>query len=362
MIKSPALDLRSATFTLFLIVFILYGSLYPFQFYWIDISPNPFTAFLATREIAPERGDVISNILAYLPLGFFAVRSYPRVSAWARVMIVASGALLFASAIEITQFYDAGRASSVYDAIANAFGAALGAVAGVLIAQLTGAMLLLTAFFGSRLLPFFPSFDFSKYATAFDTSLEPLDIFRSFALWLAAGALIEVVFGPKRLRILIGGMVLVFLARLVLMDTTLAASEIVGGLSAALLWMFVLTKLESRTKIVCAVFTTFITVDALRPFHFDPFPRRFSWIPFRSFMQGLRESGSRVFLEKTFMYGALVWFLHRSGLSRLSAAGGALVLVFVLRIAQTYLPGRSAEITDALMVLIFSGLLWLLPD
>jgi hypothetical protein len=56
-----------------------------------------------------------------------------------------------------------------------------------------------------------------------------------------------------------------------------------------------------------------------------------------------------------------VWVLARAGLKH----GRAMVAagwVLALRVAQTYLPGRSAEITDAIMVLGLAGVMKLLAE
>jgi hypothetical protein len=80
-------------------------------------------------------------------------------------------------------------------------------------------------------------------------------------------------------------------------------------------------------------------------------------MPFRSFLRGPIEVNIRSFLEKTFMYGTLLWVLVRNGVPLRAAAVLGAVLVFGLRLLQMYLPGRSAEITDAVMVLLLAGLM-----
>ena len=366
MTSSPSFDSRSAAITVFLLALILYGSFYPFAFYSAHVS-GLLLAFWATAHQPFDRGDFVSNILLYLPLGFFAVRCFPQFPAIARVPAVALAAALLATSIELAQFFDRGRAPSVFDVAANAMGATLGAAAGAVLRRITAPMLLLAAWMGARLLPYVPSLHFSKYEFALrslfvNPQFSSLDVFRYFALWLAAALLAQTVFGERGRRVLILAILLVFAARIVLSDSLLAPSEVAGAAAAAILWISILSRLESRTVIVCAILVCFITLDALRPFHFENFRRPFEWVPFKSFMDGPRESGSRIFLEKTFIYGAFVWLLQRSGLSLTVAALSACALVFCLRLMQTSLPGRSAEITDPLMVLIFSGFLALLPD
>jgi VanZ family protein len=368
MTVSSQLDLRSAAIALLLLALVLYGSLYPFLFYSSDVPGGPLVAFWAPVHEPLDRGDVISNILIYLPLGFFAVRCFPRRPALVRFAMVALSGTVLAISIELTQFYDVGRDPSVVDAAANAAGATIGAAAGVLIRRISGPMLLLAAWLGARSIPFFPSLNVHKWALAlrpvFVTPyLEPLQFLSYFALWLAAAALLEAIFRERRGRpALIVAILLVFVARIVVIDLSLSVSEVAGAAAAGILWTGVLWRLESRGAIVCALFIAFVTLDALRPFHFEHARRAFGWLPFRSFIDGPRESGSRTFLEKTFIYGGLVWLMRRAGLSLAIATLATFALVFTLRLIQTYLPGRSAEITDPAMVLIFAGFLAFLPD
>jgi hypothetical protein len=51
----------------------------------------------------------------------------------------------------------------------------------------------------------------------------------------------------------------------------------------------------------------------------------------------------------------MIWLLARAGLSIGVAAAVGVPLVLGLRRIQVYLPGRSAEITDAMLVLMFAG-------
>jgi VanZ family protein len=53
----------------------------------------------------------------------------------------------------------------------------------------------------------------------------------------------------------------------------------------------------------------------------------------------------------------MVWLLVRAGLSHGAAAALGAALVFGLRVTQIYLPGRSAEITDTILVLMLAGMM-----
>jgi hypothetical protein len=149
-------------------------------------------------------------------------------------------------------------------------------------------------------------------------------------------------------------------ARVAIEGVAISPAELQGGALAAIAWIFGISKMPKHDRMAAAIFVVFVILDALRPFHFLARPRSFHWVPFLGFMEGPRESGSRVFLLKTYIYGSLVWLLARTGLSYSMTAIAAAGLVLTLRFIQVYLPGRSAEIGDAIMVLILAAVMALL--
>jgi hypothetical protein len=110
------------------------------------------------------------------------------------------------------------------------------------------------------------------------------------------------------------------------------------------------------------LFAVHVSISALRPFEFLATPRPFEWVPFFSLMLASRETAVRAFLEKAFMYGTLPWLMVPAGWTLRKSALLSTGLVLVLRLAQTFLPGRSAEITDAMMVLGLAGVMALLGE
>ena len=133
-----------------------------------------------------------------------------------------------------------------------------------------------------------------------------------------------------------------------------------GGAAAALIWLW-LSRLESRSIVVAAVFAGSAITQALEPFKFDRVARPFGLIPFRSFMISI-ENVVQVFFEKAFTYGALVWLWIRAGIPFWAAVTLGGLLELLLRLMQVYLPGRSAEITDTVMVLLLAAGLKLMGE
>lgn len=331
---------RFAILTAGVVALILYGSLYPFAFH--ACGPPRF----AHTGILSDRGDVLSNVLLYLPLGFFGTLWLRRS---ALTVAVAGTALSFA--IELAQSCDYGRVPSLADIYANGAGTVLGCLAASAVREPGFAAVAVACWIGSRLLPYLPSLNLGKYRAAIHAVFatpQPLPAFHYFALWLAAAAFLS------SQASLVFAIVVVLAARVAIVDVAPLPAEAVGAVCAAILWSLV-SRWRGRFALVATVFLAFVVVSALEPFHFLAAPRHFGWIPFESFMNGPRENASRVFLEKSFTYAALVWLPVRAGMSLGRATALAAGLVFVLRVAQVYLPGRSAEVTDAVMVLMMAG-------
>jgi VanZ family protein len=74
-------------------------------------------------------------------------------------------------------------------------------------------------------------------------------------------------------------------------------------------------------------------------------------------MRGSIELNIRSLLEKTFLYGSMVWLMVRAGIRFTPAVILSAAFVLSLRIGQLFLPGRSAEITDPIIVLIVAGVM-----
>ena len=58
----------------------------------------------------------------------------------------------------------------------------------------------------------------------------------------------------------------------------------------------------------------------------------------------------------------MLWLVNRAGLAWLPATLLTAALVMALRLTQMWLPGRSAEITDVMMVLILAAVMKVLEQ
>jgi hypothetical protein len=74
-------------------------------------------------------------------------------------------------------------------------------------------------------------------------------------------------------------------------------------------------------------------------------------MPFLSFMQGSIDVDVQSFLEKFFLYGGLIWLLSEAGVTTRLSILAVSAVVLLASFVQVFVPGRSAEITDAILAL-----------
>ncbi len=315
---------------------------------------------------------MLANVLLYIPFGFFFAAVLLRLALPLRVVssVMVGAALSFC--VEFGQLYDFGRDSAMSDVFTNILGTLIGSLAGVALSsdlrlpywtrfrRSPFAVLLLVSWFAYRLFPYVPVIDLHKYWHAVRPLLDgpgppPADVFRYFASWLVVGALFESIWGTSGRLMLPAALAVVFCARVGIADIAPSQAEVAGGSAAVAVWLIWLSKSERRAPIVAAILAAAICVEALRPFQFLAVPRAFEWRPFRGFIDGSPWIAVPSVLSKFFLYGALVWALLWCGMNWTITAVSSAVFVFVLHYLQVYVPGRSAEVSDALLVLAASA-------
>jgi len=367
--------------TALILLVIVYGSLYPFEFHEPNGGVGALTTLILTWNVPPAGlGDLGANVLLYFPLGFFGVLS---VRAGKRIgnRLIPTILLGFALCVtmELIQYYDAGRVTNFSDVYLNTSGTALGAVAGLIVgtdfrwpyARKAFAApvpcLLFVAWLAYRLFPYVPTTDLHKYWDALKPivltpSLPLYDFFRYTVMWLTISHIIEAIVGQNRSRVLIPIMVAgTFAAKIMIVTKVLTVAEILGAILAFALWVMAL-RMSVRIRFAAAavLLAALVIAERLEPFYFTPFENHFGWIPFLSLMEGSLEVNIQSFLEKFFLYGSLMWLLTASGMRLSGAAILVSATLFVTSMVEVYLPNRSAEITDAVMALLIGAMFGLI--
>lgn len=361
------------------VLFILYGSLYPFD-YRERFYPGGSAAFLlSTWREWDDRRDLLSNILLYIPFGCFAALALPGgCPGIIRVLAGILGGALLSVCMETSQFNVPERYPSMGDVYADSIGAALGAVAAALVgagarwplvgeflAQQRSAMLLVM-WAAYRLYPYRPAIDVHKLVLTMQTivfipSLPP-DAFARFTIvWMFIGSILDSLYGFPRWLLLFPLLAASeFLGRLLVVSVDLKLADIAGAAAAFAIWLL-LRWLPWRFSILSVAFAALVTTLRLMPFTFEPVGRPFGWVPFYSMMYGSGDVAIQSFCEKFYLYGGLIWLLCRAGMNLGVAIELTTLLLFATSYAETWLPGRSAEITDVVMALMIGGVFALFP-
>jgi VanZ family protein len=267
-------------------------------------------------------------------------------------------------ALELAQLYTPTRVASLWDLLLNVVGGAAGALAAPVLLRLgTGlgrpaladrfALLLLACWLMGRLHPYVPTLDLGEWRASLAPLLrEPLDAWRALriaVLWWLAGRLTEAAF--PRAAWLVPPLVLATLAAAVpIAARALGWADVAGGLGGLLLWAL-LRRVRLGDALLVPAMVAVVLAEGLAPYAFLSAPRDFSFVPFASAIGGSFGAGMQAILYKTLLFGGLLWALLRLGAPFAPSLGFVLLLTLAVSIAQRWLPGRSAEITDALIAL-----------
>jgi hypothetical protein len=279
--------------------------------------------------------------------------------------------------VELLQVGIVGRTTSMGDVYANSIGSTLGAAAGIaiggsfrwpLLRELgdnLAPVTLIAAWMGYRLYPYVPTTDLHKYWRSIRSliqtpSLPAGDVLRFSIVWLCLASVVEDIFGFRRWLLLFPALVGAEIAgRIVMLHASVQLYDIVGGLLAWGVWLVLLRWMPGRRVVLAALFLGLVVFGRLEPFRFGA-PGSYGWVPFLPLMRGSIAVAVQSFCEKVLLYGGLIWLLDRAGLGLRAATLLTATALLATSLAQVYLPGRSASITDPVMALLIGGMFGLL--
>lgn len=357
----------------FVTLAIVYGSLYPWHF---DFTRGHAGALWILLHSWPHRWnrflvrDAGLNVLIYAPFGGAAFRSLGRRFGPVRAMpaAVLLGAAL-SIAMELLQVYVPGRDCSILDVIANTTGAAAGAIVlavwrvqlepGVPPRRDHAALLVVACWAGFQWFPFFPALGRTALAASIGALVrspwyQPVEIWATTAEWFGAAILLEAWWPTVQ-----DGWIPAFMAgcfaRLLIHGRILTWPE-VGGAAIAL-WLWLVSRKPRRIAIASGMLVVAVLLRELSPFHLTSHPGPFWWIPFAASMSADRQAAFIVLFRKVFDYGALLWLFRRRDVSYWISGPALAALLLGCEWIQRYLPHRTPDITDPVLILILAILL-----
>jgi len=295
---------RYAACLLLFSAFTVYVSLYPWTRGRLQ-SPDPWSILTSTAWLRSDlrlSADIVLNVLFYLPFGVFGIWSLPASWGIKRIVPVVLAGAGLSLAIEVAQF-DYQRVTSPVDLATNTIGVIAGAVFACLLQRTTS--------WAVRVVP---------------------------AL-LVACWLVHVLLEQRVKAEPLGFPVL-----------------ILWGVFA---WLF-LAFIDSRALSRFAGATVFVILagllfwEDLQPFSIVRKAAPFEWRPFIPSIQSSSIGAGAIISRKLFHYGAALFALICARVSLMRGAAVLCVSLFILEQLQRFLPGRTPELTDPVVVLLWA--------
>jgi glycopeptide antibiotics resistance protein len=389
-------------------LFVVYGTTFPFRF---DI--GGWEGFLREAQRINWRplggtadnlliSDIIQNILLFMPFGFLGYFSLIYKSSWTRKAAVVALGMSLSAGVEFLQIFSPVRFPALSDVVFNTSGTAVG--------------LLMAMTFKRSVLSFknlpqarrfldapsaFPAFIFLILVVGgcwepFDFSLDlgtaiehvkplirhpfalgkPDDDLMSFIRFLLASLFACRLFAEAGFRrpALWGAAALGSLGTGLELSQTFvqsrgpelqdAAVAILGSAAGGIAFFFPGFHKRQRIWTLAGTAMVFLSAAARAwyPYHFSPLWSGFNWVPFKPYYEHTTFQALGDFIEAAMLYfplGFLLAYFHPGARMALPAASLAGALALIVELAQAFVPGRIADVTDALGALLggFAGVI-----
>lgn len=349
-----------------------YGSLYPFRF----AAPTSFAAawgdFVRSPHWWTSWSDVLGNVLLFVPIGMAIHASAPARWRAARPMALALAiAAGFALALQIGQIWVPSRSAALSDVVWNTVGCLLGVVASPVLVRLwqragvrglggrAMPLVLVGLWLLAELAPLVPALNWQgikdalrplRNPDAFSWSLALASAARTLALGTAIGALRN---GRGASPLLLAAVAATAIAKPFVVGQALTAEDLAGYGAGFALWLVVAHR-RADTVAIAAATLLFVTysLDELRPFTLAPRTNPINWIPFSAVLGTMSAANLAAIFRSLFTFSALLWLVCRDGGMHKTTAAVIAAWVALLEIAQQWIDGRSADMTEPVLALV----------
>jgi VanZ family protein len=352
---------------------VVHGSLYPYHFLEPASFKDALAELVSRRHWWTSRGDVLGNVVLFVPLG--ALGQWV-LQLWLRrvpaAVVVLLGGLAVAFALQVAQIYVPERDAELADVLWNSAGLLLGVVAALLTpaarlglagrplgrspadsVRLRLAATLAVLWLSLNWWPFVPTLDWAHLKTELNAVLAgphgSITSLSGAALGvLVIGHLLHSLHSRRRVLLMVCGTALV--GRLFTVEQWLSLSVLLG-IAAGLLAAEVAWRADesSTARLLFWCVVLWFALDALRPYQFRADAHAVHWLPFKAMLHGSMLSNLLSLCWNLFWIGAAVSLAARSARSMNRVTLAIAVGVAALELLQTRLPGRTADITPALL-------------
>jgi len=356
------------------LVLVTHGSLYPWTFVQPGSLWSAWSAMWHQDSWWTSLGDVVGNVVLFVPVGLLGVCVQDRTRAFAprRVVFLFVWSMLFATALQVLQIWIPSRSAAVSDAVWNLVGLLMGvtvaagartSIEQVLegkVSSSAAALMLATLWLAIEWWPFLPTIDWQHVKNALKPLLmTPRWSWYSFAeVSLGLGLMMNLLRDHRsRTSFVLAMVALAILGKLFINGQSLSVSHSLGWL-AGLALGGVLWRLSAPKAAMTSLGTAlaWFTFDELRPFVPTDMAGSFTWVPFVASLKGSMVSNTLALCWNAFWLGAVMACARTLGANLGGLAVTLGLWTLLLEGAQVWLPDRVADITPAL----FPALWWLM--
>jgi len=353
-------------FTYFLIA---YGSLFPFDFSLLELKRHFST--LLNVEISGI-GDFFGNVLLFMPLGLLSRANYlqckiagpngpiinPFHLLWLKVFS-------FALLLQLLQIALPSRDQNIIDVLLNMFGFALGFYSFSMFnmrslnfqSQLKYLPIAIgLTYFLSELSPFVPSFDFQ----GIKDSVKPLliqpsvslifDVFIETVIWLLVIRLLSFQQKKIPIKIIFSLWIAMLFAKVIIYFNYLTISLLIAPVIAILLTMKVNIMSEENTKKLFWLAWVVFGFSSMASLGNKNITGEM-FVPFTSYLHGQLYQGLSSLLYKLFWFFSIIWLAIEQGKNAKNIAFFLAIYVAVIEFLQLFMPTRTFDLGDILLVM-----------
>ncbi|MEC5385254.1 VanZ family protein [Uliginosibacterium sp. H3] len=368
--------LRRGWLPLILVIAIAYGSFYPFDYATALAPPDPWLALLREKLVWTSFADVIGNVVLFIPIGLSA----RLIDGKLRLSVVAALTALivfYAYAIQVGQYYFAGRDPLLSDVVWNSAGWMSGVAGAYLLRRWQRAMprvthnasraialTILALWLGSELAPFVPSLDVQRLKDALKPLLHPEDVVvaRAFALSCGLATCAELMLIASRedrlwrnLAMLVGA---TLLGKLLVATHAWHWATFLAIPCGALLTRLTQRMHENNRHLVLALLLlAAFTCNEIFPLQLREEQVAMQWIPFAARLGGNMLTNMDSLFLSLFQYTGILWFLTQQGARLVGVTLALSVWAFAMEWAQTWLADRTPDATEVLLVMFSAALI-----
>lgn len=354
---------------LIITLLIIYGSLYPGNF--LTPEQDAFEKFLLDWRWTTSLSDMLGNVILFIPFGLvsslIAEKHYR--SSMRLALFFFSGFVL-ALVLQIAQIWLPSRSAILADVIWNMVGLLMGIIIAAFVKKFTQTKIhtlntqvviplaILILWLCSELIPLVPSIDLQKFKDAvkplfieFDLSL-PVALLHVAGVFVAASILKVISNYPLRWLTFIVSTVIA--GKIIIISLQLDFTTLVGLIIGYLL-SIVFLYLETSKLFATSFWVLIIagTLERIIPFSLAS-EGTLNLIPFATMLKGSMQTSAVGLSQSLFIYSALLWLTQKMGGSFKGIAIAIVMWVIFIELTQMLLLGRTADITEPLLIILIS--------